>query len=107
MESIVYSYAHTLLTFAHAEGAAELYLLAESVLQNEMLKLLNYLTGAFDMAGASDTNCNFYHEFIPLFVYNVFCRYWHLFLKKSAKPDAEQRSVLCSITDNLRRLPNG
>ena len=40
MEGVVNRYTYTLLTLAHAEGAAKLYLIAEFVLCNKILKML-------------------------------------------------------------------
>ena len=64
-ELVVNGYAHALLALAHAEGAAELYLLTEILLCEEILKLLNYLTRTLDVAGATDTNCDFKHNILP------------------------------------------
>ena len=63
MEGIVNCYAYTLLALTHTEGAAELYLLTKIILSDEILKLLYYLARALDMAGATDTNCDFKHNF--------------------------------------------
>ena len=65
MKAIIYRYTHTLLTFAHTEGSPKLNLVAKVVFGDQILKLFYYLTRSFDVAGASDTNCNF-HNFIPL-----------------------------------------
>ena len=69
MEGVVDRYANALLALAHAEGAAQLYLFAQIVLRDQTLELLNDLTGALDVAGASDTNCNFNHIIFPLFIH--------------------------------------
>jgi hypothetical protein len=61
MEGVVHGNAHTLLALAHAEGAAQLYLLTEVMLGNEALELLYDLARALDVAGATDTNCDFQH----------------------------------------------
>jgi hypothetical protein len=66
IEGVVHRYANTLLALAHAEGAAKLHLVTELVFGNQILKLFYYLTGALDVAGASDTNCNFKHIILPL-----------------------------------------
>jgi hypothetical protein len=65
MEGIVYRNAHALLALAHAEGATQLYLIFKLVLGNQILKLFYDLTRALDMAGASNTNCNFKHNILP------------------------------------------
>jgi hypothetical protein len=65
VEGVIYRYTYALLTLAHAEGAAKLYLVAKAVLDDQILKLLYYLTGTLDVAGASDTNCNFKHNILP------------------------------------------
>ena len=65
MEIVVYRNADTLLTFAHAKGSAKLYLITEPVGRDQILKLFNHLTGAFDVAGASDANCNFHFRYLP------------------------------------------
>ena len=70
MEGVIDRYTYALLTLAHAEGAAKLYLVAEVVFGNQMLKLLYHLARTLDVAGASDTNCNFKHYFLPLNIYN-------------------------------------
>jgi hypothetical protein len=67
VEAIVKSYANAGLALAHAECAAKVYLFAETVLRDEILKLLNYLARTLDMAGGADTNCNFKHYFILTF----------------------------------------
>ena len=50
MESVVNRYTDALLTLAHAEGAAKLHLLAKAVLGDQILKLLDYLARALDVA---------------------------------------------------------
>ena len=65
MEGVIYRYAYALLALAYAEGAAKLYLITETRLGNQILKLLYYLTRTLDVAGASDTNCNFKHNILP------------------------------------------
>ena len=65
MEGIVDGYAYALLTLAHAEDAAELHLVAETVFGYQTLKLLDHLTRTLDVAGASDTNCNFKQNILP------------------------------------------
>ena len=69
MEGVIYRYTYALLTLAHAEGAAKLYLITEIVLGYQILKLLYYLTRTFDVTGASDTNCNFKHKILPLLIH--------------------------------------
>ena len=63
VEGIVYGNTNALLALAHAEGTAKLYLITEIVLCNEVLKLLNDLTGSLNVAGATDTNSYFKHNF--------------------------------------------
>jgi hypothetical protein len=65
MEGIIHGDAYALLALTHAEGAAQLYLIADLVLGNEILQLLYDLTRTLDMAGASDTNSNFKHNLLP------------------------------------------
>ena len=62
MEGVVNGYTYALLALAHAEGSAEIYLVAYVVFCDEVLELFNYLTGSLDVAGASDTYCNFDHD---------------------------------------------
>jgi hypothetical protein len=86
MEGVIYRYTYALLTLAHAEGAAKLYLIAEIILGNQILKLLYYLTRTLDVAGASDTNCNFKHNILPLLIHKYgslmrICRIKHCFFK--------------------------
>ena len=69
MELVVNSYTYTLLAVAHTEGAAKLYLLANVVLCDELLKLTYYLTGALDVTGATDTYCDFKHLFVSVSIY--------------------------------------
>jgi hypothetical protein len=69
MEGVIDRYAYALLTLTHAEGAAKLYLITEIVFSDQILKLLYYLTRTLDVAGASDTNCNFNHIIIPLLIH--------------------------------------
>ena len=66
MEGVIYRYTYALLTLAHAEGAAKLYFIAEIILGYQILKLLYYLARALDMAGATYTNCDLKHIFLPL-----------------------------------------
>ena len=65
MEGVIDRYAYALLTLAHAEGAAKLHLITEIVFSDQILKLFYYLTRTLDVAGASDTNCNFKHDILP------------------------------------------
>ena len=51
MEVIVYGDANALLTMTHAEGAAQLNLVAQVVVRNQLLKLAHHLAGTLDMAG--------------------------------------------------------
>ena len=69
MEGVIERYAYALLTLAHAVGAAKLHLVAKIVFADQILKLLYYLTRALDVAGASDTNCNFNHIIFPHNIY--------------------------------------
>ena len=59
---VVHGNAHALLALSHTKRAAKLNLLTKVVLCNKILKSLNYLTRALDVAGGSDTNCNFKHN---------------------------------------------
>ena len=59
MELAVHSHANALLAFAHAEGAAQLDLVAQTIFCNQLLQLFHYLTGALDMAGTADANRTF------------------------------------------------
>lgn len=43
--------ADTQLALSHAEGTAQVYLIADIVLHDQGLNLFNDLTGSFDMAG--------------------------------------------------------
>ena len=43
MEGIVYGYAYALLAVTHTEGASKLYLVAQSMLCYQGLKLFDYL----------------------------------------------------------------
>ena len=72
MEGVIHRYTYALLALAHAEGAAKLYLVAEIVFSDQILKLLYYLTRTLDVAGASDTNCNFKHNIFPLNIHYFF-----------------------------------
>ena len=70
MEGVVYHDAYALLALTKAEGAAKLYLILQLVLRDQLLQLLHYLTGSFDVAGASNTNCNFHKSFLAfIFIY--------------------------------------
>ena len=57
---IVYSNTDTLLASAHAEGSAELDLIAETIASDQRLKLLDDLTRTLDMAGRTNTNSHFH-----------------------------------------------
>ena len=87
MEGVIYRYAYALLTLAHAKGSAELYLVADIILGNQILNLLYYLTRTLDVTGASDTNCNFKHNILPLLIHKYgslmrTCRIKHCFLSE-------------------------
>ena len=71
MEGIIYRYSYALLTFTHAERTAKLDLAAEIILVYQILKLLDYLTRAFYMTGASDTNRYFKHKNYLSFKYLI------------------------------------
>ena len=62
MELIVRGDADAGLTIVHAERAAELDLIAEVMVTNELLKRLHDLAGSFDMARRTDTYSNFHHK---------------------------------------------
>jgi hypothetical protein len=64
---LIHQNAHALLASADAEGAAQFHLVADFVLGNQILQLLNDLTGALDVAGASDAYCNLNHTFLLFF----------------------------------------
>jgi hypothetical protein len=64
VKSVVYRNANATLTVAKAECSAKLYLLSEAMLCNQTLKLFYNLARTLDVAGASDTYCNF-HNLIP------------------------------------------
>jgi hypothetical protein len=66
MELVADRYANALLALAHAEGSAQINLVCEVVLCDQILKLLNDLTGSLDVAGATDTNSDFQHDKLPL-----------------------------------------
>jgi hypothetical protein len=72
MERIVHRNANALLALAHAEGASKLYLVAELVFCDQILELFYYLTGALNVAGATDTNRDFNHIFLPLFIKSLY-----------------------------------
>lgn len=61
-EVIVYGDADALLALSHAEGSAELDLVAETFFCDKILKSFNNLTRAFDMARGAYTNCYFHHN---------------------------------------------
>lgn len=44
MENVIDRHTHTLLAFAHAERTAEINFFLQSVLGDQVLKLLDYLT---------------------------------------------------------------
>ena len=69
MELVVNSYTYALLAVAHAEGAAEINLLANVILSDELLKLSYYLARALDVTGATDTYCDFKHLFVSVSFY--------------------------------------
>jgi hypothetical protein len=86
MEGVIDRYAYALLTLAHAESAAKFYFIAEIILGNQILKLLYYLARTLDVAGASNTNCNFKHNILPLLIHKYgslmrTCRIKHCFFK--------------------------
>ena len=98
MEGVIDRYAYALLTLTHAEGAAQLYLFAQIVLGDQILELLNDLAGALDVAGASDTNCNFKHKILPHNIYFIFGG------SGGSKPPPYDYDL--SITDNRQRRPS-
>ena len=76
MEGVIYGYAYTLLALAHAEGAGKFNLFAKVIVRDKLLKLLHNLARALDVAGTSDTNCDFKHNvyLFYLFVADAGCR---------------------------------
>ena len=62
VELVVYRDAYALLALAHAEGAGEVHFLLQAVVGDQLLKLLDHLTGPLYVAGTTDTHCNF-HDF--------------------------------------------
>ena len=62
MKGVIYGYAYALLALAHAEGTGKLNLFAKVVVRDKLLKLLYHLARALDVAGASNTNCDFKHN---------------------------------------------
>jgi hypothetical protein len=74
VERTVNADAYSLLTIAKTEGAAELHLVLNVVLADQLLELLHNLTGAFDMTRASDTYCNFHDFFLTfMFIFLFLC----------------------------------
>ena len=69
MEGVIDRYADALLALAHAEGAAQLNLVSKVIFGDQILELLDDLAGALDVAGASDTICNFKLNILP---HNIF-----------------------------------
>jgi hypothetical protein len=65
MEFVVDGHANALLALTHAEGAAQLYLFSEIMFRDQILQLLDHLARTLDVAGATDTNCNFQHAILP------------------------------------------
>ena len=59
MELVVHCDADALLALTHAEGAAQVNFLLQAVVRDELLELLNHLTGTLDMAGTTDAHCDF------------------------------------------------
>ena len=72
MEGFINRNAYTLLAISETECAAELHLVAEIVLSYQALQLLYYLTGAFNVTGASNTDCHF--QVLVLAFINYFLR---------------------------------
>ncbi len=64
IERLVNIDANAELTFAHAEGSAELNLILQIIFCDKILKLFNDLSRTLEMARASDTYC-YFHYFIP------------------------------------------
>ena len=52
--------AYAKLALSHAEGTAQLYLIAQLVFCDKILELFYDLTGTLEMAGAAYANCNFH-----------------------------------------------
>ena len=75
-EGVVDGNANTLLALAHAEGSAEIYLVADVVFGDQLLELLDDLARALDVAGASDTNSDFKHNSLPLLCYVELSWFW-------------------------------
>ena len=59
-EFSVRRYTNALLTFSHAECSGKFDLVAEIIVADKILKLFNYLTGAFDVARRADAYCDFH-----------------------------------------------
>ena len=82
MKGIVNHNAYAPLTIAETERAAKLHLILDIMLCYQLLKLLYYLTGAFDMAGASNTYSNL-HKIIPHVYFSLFCLCYQMCKRKS------------------------
>ncbi len=62
MYNIINGDTNTELALTEAECTAEVNLVTEIIFGDETLKLRNYGTRAFDVAGRADANCNFHSE---------------------------------------------
>ena len=66
MDYIIHGDADAKLALVQAERAAQFNLVADVVLGNQFLQLLDDLTGTFDVAGRADTDSNI-HEYVHSF----------------------------------------
>jgi hypothetical protein len=58
---LVNHHAYTLLAIAKTECSAKIYLVANVMLCDKLLKSLNNLTRTLDVTGTTDTNCDFHN----------------------------------------------
>ena len=64
MELSIHCYAYALLALAHAESTCKLYAIAQAIGCDQILKLLYDLAGTLEVAGTTDTNCDFHYFFL-------------------------------------------
>ena len=62
---VIYGNAYRLGAVPHAENGFDLNFFAEMLLFDNLLKLVDYIVGAFDMAGAANTNTDRNHDLFP------------------------------------------
>ena len=72
MDNVVHHNRNAGLAVTEAERAAKVNLITKVVIDDELLKLLNYLTSALNVTRATNTNYNFQNFFLARYIIFLF-----------------------------------